>query len=221
MIVDTLIIGSGVAATAVAETLLAADANASILMLEAGTRVKTKDFGLWEHYLITGKLPYDPFKDLAYPQRDVPGENVSAGGTEVPLDGARVFAYGGSTLHWGGWSFRLKPEDFHLKSNTGEALDWPYGYEVLEPYYCRAEYHLAVSGDSADPLLPRSADFPFRAFPYTLEDKIFADALDALSIRPGSLPISRHGVSAVPSRQAPCQTTGTCKYCPFGARYVA
>jgi choline dehydrogenase-like flavoprotein len=221
MMVDTLIIGSGVAATAVAETLLAANANASILMLEAGTRVKTKDFGLWENYLITGKLPYDPFKDLAYPQRDVPGENVSAGGTEVPLMGARVFAYGGSTLHWGGWSFRLKSEDFHLKSNTGEVLDWPYGYDVLEPYYCRAEHHLAVSGDSKDPLLPRSADLPFRPFPFTLEDKIYADALDALGIGYGSLPIARHGVSATPSRQAPCQTTGTCKYCPFGARYVA
>jgi choline dehydrogenase-like flavoprotein len=43
MTVDTLIIGSGVAATVVSETLLTADANASILILEAGTRVKTKD----------------------------------------------------------------------------------------------------------------------------------------------------------------------------------
>ena len=40
-------------------------------------------------------------------------------------------------------------------------------------------------------------------------------------MRYSKLPIARRGVSATPSRHAPCQTTGTCKYCPFGARYVA
>jgi len=38
MMVDTLIIGSGVAATIINEALLVTDPNASILMLEAGTR---------------------------------------------------------------------------------------------------------------------------------------------------------------------------------------
>jgi choline dehydrogenase-like flavoprotein len=219
--VGTMIVGSGVAATVVAQIILEQDAGASVLILEAGTRVKAKDFGLWENYLITGRLPYDPFKDLAYPQRDFPGENVSAGGTEVPLIGARVFAYGGSTLHWGGWSFRLKPEDFRLKTNTGEGIDWPFDYDTLEPYYCRAEDHLAVSGDSSNTLLPRSAPYPFRAFPLTLEDRPVADAMDHLGLSYGHMPIARRGVSNVPSRHAPCQTTGTCKYCPFGARYVA
>lgn len=102
MKVDTLIIGSGVAATVVAQRLLEVDASASILILEAGTRVKTKDFGLWENYLITGQLPYEPFKDLPYPERDFAGENVNAGNTSIPLVGARVFVFGGSTLHWGG-----------------------------------------------------------------------------------------------------------------------
>ncbi|WP_404294255.1 GMC oxidoreductase (plasmid) [Microvirga sp. RSM25] len=221
MKVGTLIIGSGVAATALVQTLLEHDPRASILILEAGIRVKTKDFGLWEHYLITGRLPYDQFRDLPYPQRDFPGENWSAGGTDMPLMGARVFAYGGSTLHWGGWSFRLKPEDFHLKSNSGEAVDWPFGYDVLEPYYCRAEDHLAVSGDSSDSSLPRSAPYPFRHFPLTLEDRPVADAMDRIGVSYGHMPIARRGVSGVPSRHAPCQTTGTCKYCPFGARYAA
>jgi choline dehydrogenase-like flavoprotein len=115
------------------QIFLAADPKTSILILEAGTRVKTKDFGLWENYLITNKLPYEAYWDLAYPQRDMPGENVNAGGTEVPLNGARLFTYGGSTMHWGGWAFRLKPEDFELKSRTKEGLDWPFDYETLEP----------------------------------------------------------------------------------------
>ena len=64
-------------------------------------------------------------------------------------------AYGGSTTVWGGWSFRRKPEDFFLKTITGEGLDWPFDYNTLEPYYCQAEDYLAVSGDSKTP--------PFRA----------------------------------------------------------
>ena len=217
----TLIIGSGVAATVIAQSLLQKDPAASVLILEAGTRVKTKDFGLWENYLITGRLPYDPYKDLAYPQRDFLGENVSAGGTDMPLNGARVFAYGGSTLHWGGWSFRLKQEDFLLQTKRKEAINWPFEYKDLERFYCQAEEHLAVSGDLDDPLLPRSKRYPFRHFPFTLEDKPFADAMDRIGVAYGHLPIARRGVSATPSRHAPCQTTGTCKYCPFGARYAA
>lgn len=221
MKVGTVIIGSGVAATVIAETLLAGDPAADILILEAGSTVKTKDFGLWEEYLISGALPYDGARDGNYPQRDDPGENEHAGVTEVPLRGARLFAYGGSTLHWGGWSFRLKPEDFYLKTNTGEALDWPFDYKTLEPFYCRAEEHLAVSGDSEDPNEERTKGFPFSAFPFTLEDKLYAQAMAKLGIDYSHLPIARRGLSKVPSRHAPCQTTGTCKYCPFGARYVA
>lgn len=221
MAVDLLIIGSGVAATALAQVKLTANPNASILILEAGTRVKTKDFGLWENYLVSGNLPYDQYKDLPYPQKDSKGENMSVGGTELPLSGARVLTYGGSTIHWGGWSFRLKPEDFELKTRTGECLDWPFGYAVLEPFYTRAEKYIGVSGDSADPTVWRSQDYPFPAFPYTLEDKPLADALKALEIEFSHLPIARHGVTNTTSKQAPCQTTGTCKYCPFGARYAA
>ncbi|MER2534237.1 MAG: GMC family oxidoreductase [Rhizobiaceae bacterium] len=209
------------AATALAQTLLENDPASSILILDVGQRVKTKDFGIWENYLVTGQLPYSGSKDLPYPARETPGENENAGSREVPLEGARLFAYGGSTHHWGGWSFRLKPEDFRLKSNTGEGLDWPFDYDSLEPYYCRAEEHLAVSGDSEDTLVRRSRPYPFAAFPMTLEDEPIAGALNALKIGYGHLPIARRGVSAKPSRHAPCQTTGTCKYCPFGARYVA
>ncbi|MFL7904486.1 GMC oxidoreductase [Azospirillum argentinense] len=220
--VGTLIIGSGVAATALTQTLLEADPNASILILEAGGRVKTKDFALWQDYLLTRNLPYRTCEDLSYPAPEKRGENALAGGSlPVNLDGARLIAYGGSTLHWGGWSFRLKPEDFELRSHTGKGADWPYGYDVLEPYYGAAEHHLAVSGDSTDRTVWRSRDYPFPHFPLTREDKLLADAMDTLGICYGAMPIARRGLSKTPSRHAPCQTTGTCKYCPFGARYVA
>jgi choline dehydrogenase-like flavoprotein len=218
---DTIIIGSGVAAVAIAQRLLEKNANASILILEAGQRVKLKDYALWTDYLLYKRAPYDSCRDLAFPSKDVPGENLNLGKTNMELRGARLFCYGGSTTHWGGWSFRLKPEDFHLRANTGEGLDWPFSYEVLEPYYGQAETYLAVSGDSQDKTVPRSTDFPFRAFPFTLEDQPIAQSMKSLGIAFAKLPIARRGVSSVPSRHAPCQTTGTCKYCPFGARFAA
>jgi choline dehydrogenase-like flavoprotein len=219
--VDTLIVGSGIAAAAVAQSILTKNPSASVVLLEAGSKVKTKDFGLWEHYLITGQLPYDPYKDLQYPQNDLPGENMSVGSTDLPLAGGRVMTYGGSTIHWGGWSFRLKPEDFRLHENTGHAIDWPFGYDILEPYYGKAEHFIGVSGDSKDATVPRASEYPFPEFPYTLQDRPIAQACDSLGIAYSHVPIARHGVTDTTSKQAPCQTTGTCKYCPFGARFAA
>ena len=225
--VDTLIIGSGVVAAALSQRLLEKNPSASILILEAGERIKTKDFALWEQYLITARLPYEVCRDLEYPQRDVPGENASLGTTPIPLLGARLFVYGGSTMHWGGWSFRLKPEDFCLNSNTrdgsstGQGGDWPIDYETLERFYSQAEVYLAVSGDSSDDTVLRKQGYPFRPFPFTLQDQPLIGALQKLGYVYRNVPIARRGVTGVPSRHAPCQTTGTCKYCPFGARYVA
>jgi choline dehydrogenase-like flavoprotein len=218
---DTLIIGSGVAAAAISQRLLDHDANASILILEAGTRVKSMDGALWQEYVVNGNLPYTKYYDENYPERDDPGENMSVGKTVMPLNGARAFNYGGSTIHWGGWSFRLKPEDFQLYTNTGIGIDWPFGYDELEPYYCWAEHYIGVSGNSNDTTVPRTAPYPFPAFPYTLEDGIVGQAMSSLGIGYGNTPIARHGMTDTLSRHAPCQTTGTCKYCPFGARYAA
>lgn len=225
MKVDTVIVGSGVAATALVQRLLARTPQMSILLLEAGSRYKTMDFGLWTSIIASGNklisTMYNPIFDLPFPDRDHPGENLHTGTTEMPLQGGRTFVYGGSTMVWGGWSFRLKPEDFHLRTNTGEGLDWPFGYNALEPYYCQAEDYLAVSGDSADTTVPRSRPYPFPAFPFSLEDQPVAQAMEKVGVSYSHMPIARRGISNVPSRHAPCQTTGTCKYCPFGARYAA
>lgn len=221
MKVETLIIGSGVVATALAQRLLLKNPHASILILEAGTKVKMQDSAIWQDYIVSAKLPYTRYYDESYPERDHKGENVSLGKTTVPLRNARVFTYGGSTIHWGGWAFRLKPEDFNLFSNTGQGMDWPFGYDELEPYYNQAEWYIGVSGDSNDTTVPRSENYPFSAFPYTLEDQPIAEALNSLCIGYSHVPIARHGITNTTSTHAPCQTTGTCDYCPFGARYSA
>jgi len=73
--VDTLIIGSGVVATALTKRLLEHKPNTTILILEAGKRIKTKDFGIWEGFQVTGAYPFQQIYDDNYPERDKPGEN--------------------------------------------------------------------------------------------------------------------------------------------------
>lgn len=218
---EYLVVGTGVAAAAFVERLLQSHPHAAILMLEVGGRLAMRDYATYQDYLVTGVEPHAAYWDLPYPAKDAPGENYSVGNTPLPLNGSRLTMYGGSTVHWGGWSFRLKPEDFHLHSSTGQGIDWPFGYEELEPYYGAAERYIGVSGDSNDGVVPRSQPYPFREFPYTLEDGLMIAGLRAKGVPYSHMPIARQGIDAGGSWRAPCQTTGTCKYCPFGARYVA
>jgi choline dehydrogenase-like flavoprotein len=230
MNIDTIIIGTGVAGTAIATKLLESNPTLNILMLEAGDKQTMRDFSLFQNFLVTNKLPndsntiYDAFCDLDYPKQETIGENQSNGNTQIPLQGARLFMYGGSTGHWGGWSFRLKPEDFKLKTNTGKGIDWPIDYDDLEPFYLEAEHFIGVSGNNNDPTF-QNLQYPYNEFPFTIEDGPYIDAFKKLGINHSNLPIARYGLpkTAINNEQfhTPCQTTGTCKYCPFGSRYVA
>ena len=218
---EIVIVGSGVAAAAVADRILKSKPSTSILILEAGGKVKMKEFSLYQNYVATGGLPYNEYYDEAPPTRGCSGENRFTGNTAMSLQGSRLMMYGGSTVHWDGYSFRFKPEDFRLHSNTGQGIDWPLSYDDLEPYYCQAENFLGVSGDSNDPSVPRSQGYPFDAFPYSLEDTLAIQSFESLGLEYSHLPIARHGITDTTSPTAPCQTTGTCLYCPFGARYNA
>ena len=218
---DILIVGAGVAAAALAERILRQRPGTTILILEAGGKVKMRDFAIYQNFVATGGLPFQEYYDFAGPVRGDDGENRFSGDLTMSLQGSRLMMYGGSTVHWDGYAFRFKPEDFSLKSNTGEGIDWPIGYSDLEPYYCDAEDYLGVSGDSADTTVPRSRGFRFRAFPYSAEDTLAIQAFDKLGIGYSNLPIARHGMEDTASSTPPCQTTGTCLYCPFGARYNA
>src|SRR5215471_18070218 len=200
---EYVLVGSGVAASTVAKTILESDRLASVLVLDAGPKVPAKDRRSWWDYVVLDRRPYD----YCY---DKKGENQSVGKTEWSFDDGRVMMYGGSTVHWGGWCLRFKPEDFEVFSRTGEAADWPISYKTLEPYYCRAEEYLSVCGDDGEAWTERSKPYPLPPFPWTATDCEMIGAFNKLGIKPGKLPITRY---------RKCMTTGTCKYCPFGARF--
>jgi len=208
---ETLIVGSGVAGGLVAERLLAAGMG-PVTMLEAGPVVPMRDRRVWLDHITANRLPYDSLTDRKR-------EFEAAGNQAWSISGGRLFARGGSTLHWGGWCPRMKPEDFALKSRIGTGgLDWPFDYDTLEPYYTRAEHYLQVAGDSEHQDPPRGADYPFEAPPFTRVDGLVIDALDRLGWSHGHIPIARNG-SAINGYPA-CQTNGTCMYCPIGGRFT-
>ncbi len=208
---DVLIVGSGIAGSLLAESLLARGKQ-TVTMLEAGPAVPMRDQRHWLDYVTAGRLPYDGLSDKA-------GDFKATGEQPWYIPGGRLIARGGSTLHWGGWCPRMKPEDFELKSRIGTGgLDWPFKYADLQPYYQRAEEWLQVAGDSSSQDPPRLKPYPFEAPPYSLADGVAIEAMEKLGISYGHVPVARNGnaVKGMP----PCQTTGTCKYCPIGGRFT-
>lgn len=208
-------IGSGVAGVTAAKRLLENNPQTSILMLDAGPEVKAKDRRFWWDYLIFERKPYD----FTY---DIPGQSITQGDINWGYYGSRVMAYGGSTVHWGAWCLRYKPEDFNLFSNTGEGADWPINYEDLSPssgngpdYYLEAEKFLSVCGDPCETWnteVRHHRPYPRPPFDWTAADGVMIEAFKNCGIEPGKMPIARY---------RKCMTTGTCKYCPFGSRFSA
>lgn len=214
-----LLIGSGVAAVTVAEKILSRHPHAHIVILEAGKIYPSQDRRAWWDYVMTGKAVYNPAVDE-------PAEYSVESNVNWDCYDNRLIAYGGSTLHWGGWSLRLKPEDFHLKENTGHGADWPFSYETLHRYYYEAEKRLSVCGDDAESwnhirdahhnrqeeVTRESQPYPLPPFDWTEADGEMIRAFENLGIEPGKMPLARF---------RKCMATGTCKYCPLGARYTA
>lgn len=217
---EYILIGSGVAAVTIAERLLAANAATAITILEAGKRYPAQDRRAWWDYVMTGKAVYNPAVDT-------PNEYYVDSNVKWDCYDNRLIAYGGSTLHWGGWSLRFKPEDFHLRSNTGMGADWPFTYDRLHNYYYEAEKRLAVCGNDneswnhirhalrderTNEVLRPAQPYSMPPFAWTAADGEMIEGFRTLSIEPGRMPIARY---------RKCMATGTCKYCPLGGRYTA
>jgi choline dehydrogenase-like flavoprotein len=208
---DYVIVGSGVAATLVCDRLLEADRRASILVLEAGERIPSRDRRSWWELVLARTTPYAKTYDvdaLGSPEQ----ESFSVGNVPWGFKESRVRAYGGTTMHWGGWALRFKEEDFECRSRTGRGADWPFGYRALESWYDLAEQVLGVGGDAGDEGPKRVGNYPLPAYPWTAHEAELAGAFEKIGLKPGHMPMARF---------KRCMTTGTCKYCPIGARYSA
>ncbi|HEY1631159.1 MAG TPA: GMC family oxidoreductase [Rhizomicrobium sp.] len=108
---DLVIIGGGPAGITLALAL--ADAKVRVLLLESGGTEFNKD----NQALYAGEETGVPY---------------------LALDASRQRTLGGATNHWGGWCRPLDKIDFE-KRDWLPYSGWPFGREVLEPYYPRAQ----------------------------------------------------------------------------------
>jgi choline dehydrogenase-like flavoprotein len=202
-----VIVGSGVAGALIAKGLLNNYPDIErVTMLEAGDEVPLANQRMWQDYVTADRLPYEKNRDICSEFDSAP--------EKIGLIESRLIVKGGSTVHWGGWALRFKPEDFRLFSEAKREIDWPFGYEEISPYYHSAEMALGIAGDSTNNDPPRAGkEYPYTAPPYCLPDGLVINALSAKSYSYAHLPIARFGDR--------CITTGTCKYCPVGGRYAA
>jgi gluconate 2-dehydrogenase alpha chain len=156
--VDVVVIGTGAAGGTACWPL--ANAGLKVVALEAGPRVSVRDY---------------PFDEIRNDVRDTmarwKGNNeypTSRANARVPATrplgavGPMMNAVGGTSIHWMTQSWRFLPWNFKLVSESRKrygasaipanstSIDWPFGYDELEPYYDKHEYFAGVSGQAGN-----------------------------------------------------------------------
>ena len=148
---DVCVIGSGAGGGPVALRL--AQAGYDVLVLEKGPWLKEEHFKKDEmaccrHSIFTPNLQDEQHVIEQKYQDEWLSEPSSQSGWSF-WNGNMV---GGSSNLMSGYFYRLKPEDFRLKSEFGaidgaNVVDWPISYDELEPYYTMVESEVGVSGE--------------------------------------------------------------------------
>lgn len=198
-VVDACIIGCGAAGSVLAKEL--AEAGWRVVVLEAGEWLSTDADLRQDEVEMRGKFDWDD-------RRWVTGsEQIELG---HPRDGRGV---GGGTIHFGGVSLRLWPEDFRRRTRDGVGEDWPITYAQLEPYYERVELELQLSGPHRMPWGPHPHAFPQPPHRMTARDFLVARGMDACGITwcptPLAILTGRH------EGRSPCMNYG---YCQWGCK---
>lgn len=158
--VDACIVGSGAGGGPVALAL--AKAGMRVVVLEKGPDYRQRDF-VHDELNVVRRNFFVPFvADEPHVYRAGAAE---AG--ERTTFGWIACCAGGGTAHWAGYSLRVSPDDLSARTRTGgiagaSLVDWPIGYEELEPYFERAEREIGVSGVAGQSPFepPRRHDYP-------------------------------------------------------------
>lgn len=218
--VDVLIIGSGIAGALAGAKL--AGKGLTVAFLESGKRIERSDAvqTFWDAAIKVPESAYPNDPTAPHPLSHRIGDYYQQMGPET-FKSTYIKVVGGTTWHWLGTTLRNVPADFKLKSLYGHAVDWPFDYDALEPFYLAAEQEIGVSGDNNEDLgSPRSGDFPMPVIPMTYLDKQFAKALEGSKYQVRSTPQGRNSVDREDRPQ--CCGSGSCiPVCPVQAKYDA
>ncbi len=173
---DIVIIGSGVGGSTVAAGLAASGAD--ILILEAGDFIADRPENRDQRAIF--QRGYFRPKETWY---EADGTGFNPG---------NYYNVGGNSKFYGAVLSRYRREDFEeIHHGEGVSPAWPFPYEVLEPWYSRAEQMYQVRGRLGDdPTEPaHSSDYDYPAVP---DEPPIADVrarLKAKGLHPFSLPL--------------------------------
>lgn len=206
-IVDFVIVGSGAAGGVLARELSVA--GFGVVVLEQG--------------------PYRTSADFSHDEMGVFMQNQLGGGAsdpqtfrheqtekaEIQLNPpAALYArtVGGSSTHFSGNFWRLRPVDFKEHSLLGDIsgtgfADWPISYEEMEPYYTRVDWEIGVSGAPGPFDPPRSRPYPVPPLPRKSSGVLFDKGAKAIGLTTQPAP------KAILS--APHNGRGACIHCGF------
>jgi choline dehydrogenase-like flavoprotein len=193
--VDVCIVGAGAAGSTLAKTL--AEGGMSVVVLEAGRWFDTRKDFLNDELSMLGPLDWDDLR-------------ISGGSDPLALGRTTTGkGVGGSTVHFTAVKLRLHPEDFRLRSRTGQGADWPLTYDDLERYFDFAEEFVGVSGPLDMPWPgSRRRRYPQGELPLQAVDQLFHKAMDKLGIKWRMTP---HAVlTGAKDGRAPCMYYGFC-----------
>lgn len=217
---DILIVGTGVAG-AIAGAKLAAK-GLSVAFLETGKRIDRFEAveRFWSAKIKVPESAYPNDPEAAHPLSHRIEEFYQQQGPEL-FKSTYIKVVGGTTWHWLGTTLRNLPSDFKLKSLYGHGVDWPIGYDDLEPFYLAAENEIGVAGNSAVDLgSPRSGDYPMPEIPMTYLDKHFAAALNGTQYQVAGTPQGRNSIYRQ-DRPECCGNNSCIPICPIQAKYDA
>jgi choline dehydrogenase-like flavoprotein len=123
-------------------------------------------------------------------------------------------AFGGTSNMWYGNTPRFLPEDFELFSRFGVGVDWPIGYDELEPYYCDAEQLMDISGPSERSPVPRSRPYPQPPHVLSNPERVLLERHDDYYVCPTARARERVG------ERAACCASFVCNFCPVDAKFT-
>ena len=130
---------------------------------------------------------------------------------------------GGSTLHYGAFTPRPHPQDFHLHSEFGVGQNWPLTYEDLASYFAEIERFIGVSGPSSYPWGPHPVGrYPLPPLPLNAPAQLMERGCRKLGIQTAEAPsavLSRSYEQRGYERRPACISCGYCHQgCIKGAK---
>lgn len=250
---DVVIVGAGISGALIAKQL--GLAGKKVLILESGAGIPSNNNeNMLRFYTSVAKVPESPYSpDLFNPPGSAtltnPATQDAPRPTVLTLDaatwqdpsksyliqaGPKAFAStyervaGGTVRHWLGTSLRFVPNDFKTKSTYGQMVDWPLGYDDLEPWYGKAEGEIGVSADTKDQSylgikFAPNYSYPMPAIPASLVDQAVAKAADYMEIDNIGLNVTGTpaGRNSIPyqGRRVCAGNTNCIPICPISAKY--